>query len=48
MITSLEVCDIFGVLVHLTYFPNKLRKKMLIYRVGDIKPDTEIKECLKI
>ncbi len=26
----------------------ELRKKMLIYRVGDIKPDSEIKECLGI
>lgn len=47
-ITSLEVSDMFGVLVHLTYFPKALRKKMLAYRVGDIKPDEEIKSCLKI
>lgn len=47
-ITSLEVSDMFGVLVHLTYFPKELRRKMLIYRVGDIKPDDEIKKCLKI
>jgi hypothetical protein len=26
----------------------ELRKKMLIFRVGDIKPDSEIKECLAI
>lgn len=47
-ITSLEVSDMFGVLIHLTYFPKELRRKMLIYRVGDIKPDAEIKNCLKI
>lgn len=47
-ITSLEVSDMFGVLVHLTYFSSELRRKMLVYRVGDIKPDNEIKKCLKI
>lgn len=48
MITSLEITDTFGVLVHLTYFPKELRKKILDYRVGEIKPDEEIKKCLKI
>lgn len=48
LITSLEVSDIFGVLVHLTYFPKELRRKIMSYRVGDIKPDEEIKKCLKI
>lgn len=47
-ITSLEISDMFGVLVHLTYFPKELRRKMLVYRVGDMKPDDEIRNCLKI
>ena len=48
LISALEVTDVFGVLVHLTYFPRALRKKLMIYRVGDIKPDDEIRNCLKI
>lgn len=48
MITSLEVTDTFGVLVHLSYFPKELRRKMMVYRVGDMKPDDEIKGCLDL
>lgn len=47
-ITSLEVSDMFGVLVHLTYFPSPLRRKVMIYRVGDMKPDDEIRKCMKL
>ncbi|MAV90346.1 MAG: hypothetical protein CL676_02930 [Bdellovibrionaceae bacterium] len=48
VITSMEVTDIFGVLVHLTYFPKELRRKMMVYRVGDMKPDREIDSCLDL
>jgi ribosomal protein S18 acetylase RimI-like enzyme len=48
VITTMEVTDVFGVLIHLNYFPNKLRQKMMDYRVGEIKPDSEIKELLGI
>jgi hypothetical protein len=48
VITTMEVTDVFGVLVHLNYFPSKIRKKMMSYRVGEIKPDQEIKELLGI
>ncbi len=48
VITAMEVTDVFGVLIHLNYFPNKLRQKMMEYRVGDIKPDAEIKGLLGI
>lgn len=47
VISSIEVSDIFGVLVHLSYYPNKLRRKILDYRVGQLKPDNEIKKHLK-
>ncbi len=47
VITTMEVSDIFGSLVHLTYYKNKIRNKMLDYRVGMIKPDKEIKTLLK-
>jgi ribosomal protein S18 acetylase RimI-like enzyme len=48
LISSLEISDTFGALVHLTYFPKELRRKILIYRAGDLKPDDEIKKCLEI
>ena len=48
VITTMEVTDVFGVLIHLNYFPNKLRQKMMDYRVGEIKPDTQIKELLNL
>jgi len=45
-ITSLELTDTFGSLVHLSYFPNKTREKMLEYRASFSKPDDEIKKLL--
>lgn len=48
VMTSFEVSDLFGLLVHLSYFTNPLRRKMLDFRVGNMRPYAEIKECLKI
>lgn len=47
-ISSLEVSPDFGVLVHLVYLTNELNRKMMIYRVGDIKPDDQIRTALGI
>ncbi|CAN5455696.1 hypothetical protein BH10BDE1_BH10BDE1_07540 [soil metagenome] len=47
-ISSLEVSDAFGVLVHLVYFPKEIRRRIQIYRVGDIKPDADIRRLLAI
>lgn len=46
VITALEVTDIFGTLIHLYYFPKDVRRKMMDYRVGQIKPDAEVKTYL--
>lgn len=46
VINAIEVTDIFGTLIHLHYFPKEVRKKMMDYRVGQIKPDDEIKKYL--
>lgn len=46
VISTLEVSDMFGTLVHLTYLTNPLRRKMMIYRTGDMMPDAEIKSAL--
>lgn len=48
LITSLELSDTFGSLVHLTYYPNPLRRKVQIYRAGDLFPDEEIRRALGI
>jgi GNAT superfamily N-acetyltransferase len=48
MITSMQIEDIFGVLVHLTYYPKDIRKKVLDYRVGNIRADEEIIKYLKL
>lgn len=44
VITGTELSDTFGALVHLTFLPNPLRKKVLVYRSGDLRPDDEIKK----
>ena len=46
VITSMQMSDLFGALIHLAFFPHQLRKKILDYRVGQIKPDEEIKQHL--
>ncbi|MBF0364982.1 MAG: GNAT family N-acetyltransferase [Oligoflexia bacterium] len=43
-ITGLEVNDVFGILVHLSYFPKEIRRKVLEFRVGNIPLDDEIKK----
>ncbi len=48
VITGMEVNDIFGTLIHLHYFPSSIRRKMMDYRVGQIKPDDEIKKYIGI
>ncbi len=48
VISSLEVSDVFGVLVHLVYYPKEIRRKMQVYRVGDMRPDAEIRGLLKL
>jgi ribosomal protein S18 acetylase RimI-like enzyme len=48
VISSMEINDGFGVFIHLSYYPNMLRKKVVDYRVGFIKPDEEIKHLLKL
>lgn len=47
-ITSMEISDMFGTLIHLSYHTNKTRNKIFEYRVGQLKPDQEIKAIFKI
>ena len=48
VITSIEVSDVFGVLVHLSYFFNPLRRKVLDVRVGQARPDAEVKRYMPL
>ncbi|MCB0368853.1 MAG: GNAT family N-acetyltransferase [Bdellovibrionales bacterium] len=48
VITALEISDRFGTLVHLSYFFNEKRKKVMQFRSGDLKPDDEVKSALRL
>lgn len=48
VISGFELSDTFGVLVQLTYFINPIRKKIMNFRCGDLRPDDELKVLLKI
>lgn len=47
-ITALEVSDRFGTLVHLSYFFNETRRRVMEFRAGELKPDQKIKDALGI
>ena len=48
VISGFEVDDVFGTLVHLKYYVNKTRSKIMDYRVGQLKPDKELKNLLNL
>lgn len=48
VITSLEVSDRFGTLVHLSYFFNETRQQIMQFRSGDLRPNQKIKEALRL
>jgi GNAT superfamily N-acetyltransferase len=48
IISKMELDDKFGVLIHLHYYMNSTRKKIMHYRSGQIKPDEEIKSIFKL
>jgi L-amino acid N-acyltransferase YncA len=48
VITSLEIEERFGTRIKLSYFTSQLRKKVVDYRVGFIRPDEELKKILKL
>jgi hypothetical protein len=47
-ISKMEMSDRFGVLIHLHYYTNKTRRKIMDYRAGQLKPDKEIKDIFKL
>lgn len=48
IISNLEMDDVFGVMVHLKYFTNKTRRKIMDYRAGQLKPDDELKKLFNL
>ncbi len=47
IISKMEMDDRFGVLVHLHFYTNELRRKIMDYRSGLVRPDNEIKKVFK-
>ena len=45
--SKLELSDMFGTILHLQYFMNPLRRKVMDYRSGLKIPDAEIKSVMK-
>ncbi len=47
-ISSLELSEYFGTLVHLTYFNTEVQNKVYSFRAGSLRPDEELKKLFKI
>lgn len=47
-ITNFELSDRFGTMVHLTYFPQKIRNEILDFRSGYKRPDKKMKKIFKL
>lgn len=45
--SKIELSDIFGTIIHLQYYTNPLRRKVLDYRSGLTVPDAEVKSVMK-
>jgi GNAT superfamily N-acetyltransferase len=45
--SKVELSDMFGTIIHLQYFTNPLRRKVMDYRSGLRVPDIEIKSFMK-
>lgn len=48
IISKMEIDDKFGVLIHLHYYSNKVRRRIMDYRSGQLKPDFKIKKVFKL
>ena len=46
IISAMEISDTFGLLIHLRYYTNPLRRKMMDVRCGESKPDSELRGIL--
>jgi GNAT superfamily N-acetyltransferase len=48
IISALEVDDKYGVLVHLRFYTNNNRRRVMDYRAGQVKPDEKIRQIFKL
>ena len=48
VISKFEIDDTHGVLVHLHYYTNALRRKVVDYRTGLVAPDGELKRLFNL
>jgi GNAT superfamily N-acetyltransferase len=48
VITGMELSDVFGTLVHLSYFLNPTRRKVLDVRAGQSRPDADVRRVLPL
>lgn len=48
MISGIEINDVYGLLITLTFYFNEARRKLIEYRVGQTRPNNEIKKLLKL
>lgn len=48
LITGFHVNDTAGTLVDMTYYTNPIRKRIMDFRVGNMRPDNELKKIFKL
>ncbi len=48
IISKMEINDKHGALIHLHYYPNKIRREIMDYRSGQTKPSAKIKKLFRI
>jgi GNAT superfamily N-acetyltransferase len=48
VISKMEMDDKFGVLVHLHYYFNEMRRKIMDYRSGLLRPDEDLRKLFKM
>lgn len=48
LFSKIELSDTFGTIIHLQYYTNPLRRKVLDYRSGLKIPDQELKKIMKL
>jgi GNAT superfamily N-acetyltransferase len=48
IISGFEISDVFGLLVHLSYFFNPVRRKVMDVRAGQARPDEDVRRYLSL
>jgi hypothetical protein len=48
VISGFEISDVFGTLVHLRYFFNPTRRRIMAFRTGELIPDAHLRSLLQL